>query len=361
MLMRQSIAFYALTTMLVCCCWSAWAQDPLRMTIFQPATQAEPCGAFDFSVNFSLTTTDSGWIIQKVTWASFPMDCELNNVPPVNHRFLEYWEGWRVDEGDVFIGFTQKPHIVDRFSTVSEGAGTLGMCGALARVAFIKDYPMDETQWQVGAIPEAGELPTRTSTPAGWSEPDNDPNHALYVLWGCCGEGQTARAETLPKPQKARRAVGMEGDLPRNTVSVLESVMSRCPSWVRTDYKNMANKGAVVPLLAELRRVPINSLRSEVAEFQNKHRFDLDAMGKLYVLNRVLFNVPQRLRVGSVPFFGGWAGVPVQGGFVNAMWPLSLAADGTLLLTGKLRGYGGEPYDALGEFDHFLRRFGVRP
>lgn len=83
-------------------------------------------------------------------------------------------------------------------------------------------------------------------------------------------------------------------------------------------------------------------------------------LSKVFVLLRFYFRVPGRERAQKFRAFGGWRGVPEIGGEVDALWPLTQDADGSVHLRGAYQGYMGEPYDALGEFDHLNSRYGPR-
>jgi hypothetical protein len=85
-----------------------------------------------------------------------------------------------------------------------------------------------------------------------------------------------------------------------------------------------------------------------------------DSWSKMYVLLRYYFRVPQSERAEEVKRFGGWAGVPKNGEFVDTLWPLKERPDGSLHLNDTFGGYSGARYDALGEFDHFDRMYGPR-
>ncbi len=88
--------------------------------------------------------------------------------------------------------------------------------------------------------------------------------------------------------------------------------------------------------------------------------FDVDAMSKVYVLNRYVFDAPGAAP-GGRPRFAGFRGVPVRDGLVDELWPWERGEDGELRLTGYFRGYAGETYQALPELEAFKQAYGFRP
>lgn len=82
-------------------------------------------------------------------------------------------------------------------------------------------------------------------------------------------------------------------------------------------------------------------------------------VSRIFLLNRFMFNVPSEVMM-PVPVFGGWEGVPHRDGKINLLWPFSIAADGSIELTGKPIMYVGQRYDAIGEFDYFYHAYGKR-
>lgn len=87
--------------------------------------------------------------------------------------------------------------------------------------------------------------------------------------------------------------------------------------------------------------------------------FGVSEMSKVFVLNRLLFAVPDRA-VRDQPRFGAFVGIPVHGDFVDDLWPWRPTGDGGLTLEGYFKGYSGEVFQAIEEAESFLRRYGPR-
>jgi len=144
----------------------------------------------------------------------------------------------------------------------------------------------------------------------------------------------------------------------------LVEMLDAAPDWTRMQRGATESKRELLSVLEEIARQGVDNARAVVEEYARRAseapgKMDVDELGNVFILNRVLFRVPARVRAEKARFFGGWAGVPHGGGYVDMLWPLVLE-NGQLRLEGEFRGYYGDVYDALGEFDYFLSEYGVR-
>lgn len=90
-----------------------------------------------------------------------------------------------------------------------------------------------------------------------------------------------------------------------------------------------------------------------------RDEYDVGSMSRLYVLNRLLFAVPEVVP-SDAPGFAAFVGVPSDGETIGELWPWSLDDSGSLRLTGYFAGYVGEAYQASAEAESFRDRFGPR-
>ncbi len=168
----------------------------------------------------------------------------------------------------------------------------------------------------------------------------------------------------------------MEGDTPaRYSKEMTEDVrqlllqkLRTAPAWTQIaqdddtpDDLKMRNN--LLQLCAEIAQYRVLDIRLLLAEFIQASTgippgIDLDQMSKLFVLNRYLFNAPSKISLRKGRSFGGWR-VPYDDRTGDMRWPFTRVR-GKLELTGNFRGYLGERYDALGEFDYFMEKFGLR-
>jgi peptidoglycan hydrolase-like protein with peptidoglycan-binding domain len=169
----------------------------MTITITTAARELTNTGSAEFGVRWAVPDPRAnGWVIQHVTFAGNKENCAgvaqaLNNAP------TEYWEGWQVRAGRVFIGSSADAHVADTFATADEGGGTRGTVRITGRVTFIPDFDLREPPWG-HTVPEALALPTLTVAPPGWS--DGFANlHELVVRWDDCVAPATHSVASTPR------------------------------------------------------------------------------------------------------------------------------------------------------------------
>lgn len=135
------------------------------------------------------------------------------------------------------------------------------------------------------------------------------------------------------------------------------------PSWARMTSNDIKDNGEKLTkilekyagLMPDQARTLISKLSAHTGS-----SFDYDTASKIYVFNRIYFDVPKNVDENGWKVFGGWGGVPKNGGVINALYPLSYKKTGELELTETSGGYSGPSYRGLSEFDHFMKLFGRR-
>lgn len=170
----------------------------------------------------------------------------------------------------------------------------------------------------------------------------------IVLVGGCTSPQQFDEAWiTSERSEKVRTAV---------------QIIEACPSWIALDPGDYAAKQKILNSLRSLNAFDRYTLRRAIDQFRENTRiYDVDAMAKLFLLNRYLFAVPEWVQRENAVHFGGWTGIPNDNGRVNELWPLQLAENGQWeLVVGRSLGYMGAAFDATGEFDYFLRIYGRR-
>ena len=141
-------------------------------------------------------------------------------------------------------------------------------------------------------------------------------------------------------------------------------MIGHIPAWTNFDPNDRGAAQDIIRGLNELAHEEIPVLRKAVSEFVLAHRkantYSVAQMSRIFLLNRYIFAVPSESNRNEVHLFGGWIGVPHDEQKTNCLWPFALANKGDLELIGKYRGYNGEQFQALEEFDDFAERFGRR-
>ena len=104
-----------------------------------------------------------------------------------------------------------------------------------------------------------------------------------------------------------------------------------------------------------------DALERYVSKRQAEDNYSIGEMGKLFILNRYLFNVPSSSELKQASFFGTLVLRDSENErYVNLLWPLKIENNGKLTLVGEFSGYFGPDFRAVEEFDYFNRRFGRR-
>jgi hypothetical protein len=152
-----------------------------NISVVAAAAELTNTGSAEYRVRWSVPDpTANGWIVQHVHFTGAKTDATGTPVA-TNTTGAEYWEGWQVRAGQVFVGSSATPHNADTFRTVDEGAGTRGQLAITGRVTFLPSFNLQEPPWG-HTVPAAGALPTLTVAPPGWSD-GFARLHRMQVTW----------------------------------------------------------------------------------------------------------------------------------------------------------------------------------
>ena len=151
------------------------------ISVVAAAAELTNTGSAEYRVRWSVPDpTANGWIVQHVRFTGTKFDA-VGTPVATNTTGAEYWEGWQVRAGRVFVGGSATPHNADTFRTVDEGAGTRGQLAITGRVTLLPGYNLQEPPWG-HTVPAAGALPTVTAAPPIWSD-GFARLHRMQVTW----------------------------------------------------------------------------------------------------------------------------------------------------------------------------------
>ena len=140
--------------------------------------------------------------------------------------------------------------------------------------------------------------------------------------------------------------------------------LKKLPFWCQLKKDDTAKINELMNGLGEIASQKTEVIRRAVDLYisnrRSEKRFYFEEWSNLYVLNRLVFNVPARERIGDIKFFGGWDNVPYDDKEVSILWPLSIDLHGGMELVGFHPGYNGDEYQALKEFDYLHKKYGRR-
>jgi hypothetical protein len=142
-------------------------------------------------------------------------------------------------------------------------------------------------------------------------------------------------------------------------------MLDRIPDWSASqepgpvpDYEPAARTAA------ELAAADPEERREAIAAFSRAHclpRFELDRASGLYLVLRLLFELPDAYPLDETKVFGGWVHPSIGEDPFELAWPVRVDADARTFTVDRFRSYRGKGYDAAGEYDYFSERFPLRP
>lgn len=152
-----------------------------------------------------------------------------------------------------------------------------------------------------------------------------------------------------------------------NPAGQVAEILEEMPDWVsvsHADWKRQKDRINVAAAVAmrQLGAFDLDTIREGIRLYIGTARgnggLPVEAAGRLMLLNRLLFDVPE-WGDASVGFYGGFRGPKVGGGIIQIGWPL-VSYPGGVQIGHPFGGYMGDEYQALAEFDRFRESFSVR-
>lgn len=345
----------------------SWVTSP-AMAVVTPPTTRTGWGSFEYSVRFTVPKT-SGYIVQHITTYCSRYKCDgttavLPEVPP------EYWEAWKVEEGDVKDGYGRLVD-TDTFLTPADSSERKGYHFIDGRVRFLENYKLvlanDGGVWGVpGSVEEAGALWATYQSPPDWTDEGLDPYerdaaapHWMTVNYASCTTGHVTvnQAKSFPHVQIVSSP---PSSVNASSGESLAKVLHDLPSWVSMQELGKEQRESASREYFRISKRPLSEIRQGVAAYVREFGSNIEALSKVFLLNRFVFKVPSSVGRMKNVYFGSWRGVPFTKDTVDPLWPLSLDSGGNLRIVGVFGGYYGPKYMALDEFEYFAATYGPR-
>jgi len=143
----------------------------------------------------------------------------------------------------------------------------------------------------------------------------------------------------------------------------VEALARRLPDWSATsDPARFVDTSGLVGAAIDVCAMPEDERRELIAAYSAAHCYPelvaFEASG-LYVMMRVLFELPAVVPRDQARDFGGWLHPSRAGdGGYPLGWPVRV--EGYTVHLAAFAGYAGGGWDALGEYDYFIGKFPLR-
>lgn len=339
----------------------AAAKAPIKIeTVRGP--EKKDCGGFQWDVKFTLDkpSAKGGWIVQQITWDPKILNCDgsLKEGPA-----KVYWEAWEIGAGkdadaERLAGTYDYD---DRYSSPSHPK-TKGKLTISGELMFFEGLALPAAFKKNNADTYAGGLPATAEKPAFWNNKDMVA-HNLSTAWHCCDDSTKFNSLTTT-PNGGRKVNTYTPDLSK--LDAYGKMIYSIPAWTMGYDNSMSNQ--LYNISRQLSTVPYNSLRNSMANYARlfaRSDEEIDAMSKVYLLLRVLYQLPVAAERSQVKVFGGFIHPSIEN--MNAPFNMSYPVASTgnyyenpISVNGEYRGFLGRGYDAVGEFDYFNEIFARR-
>lgn len=157
----------------------------------------------------------------------------------------------------------------------------------------------------------------------------------------------------------AQDKASASGDTKARNVEIIVNELQNCPCWLYVAPNDLKTRKKITDTYLRLSIYDTSTIHAGVKKYLNQGGgYDLQEIGKVFSLIRVLFKLPQHYTFTGEPFS------PLQSpvrddGSVDLLWPYSTDASGHLVLTGGDGKFffDGSLWNELADFDHLASRF----
>ena len=156
---------------------------------------------------------------------------------------------------------------------------------------------------------------------------------------------------------------------PKPDATFIAEELQHCPLWIDIPPQDTDRRQQIANIYLNIARYPTEVIWAGVHIYvdsytQLDHRY-IEAGYKVFALERVVFNVPARFRVGErFPYSTlGNPSIPENTTtYIDFLWPYSIGSAGQLVLSGFGVGQlSGPPYNPIADFDQMVARLPRRP
>jgi hypothetical protein len=327
-------------------------------TVSGPDT--EECGGFNWKVKFNLNDASAkgGWIVQKITYARNVIKCPDQQFLNDN---ITYWEAWEVAAG----AKGDKERLAGKYTFDDQYSSpnfpdTRGNTTITGEVKFFEGIALPAAFKKGNKDTYAGDLPATTAKPDFW-DAANTAAHNLSYIWNCCTNPKTSKLTVTPDSKKIAAVIPADTTKLDNTGKLIYKI----PAWTNGYYTTTS-----LQLLNIARQVQNStsaaSLANSLLVYENTFAGTTDYvehMSKVYLLLRVLYQLPQEMNSSNAKTFGGWIHPGIgKGSAFNMSWPVTASTNpsGIQVNVDFFSGFLGRGYNAAAELNYFNNSFPKR-
>ncbi len=317
----------------------------------------QDCGGFDWKVKFNLNEASAkgGWIVQKITYDQLVIKCPSTEF--INKK-ITYWEAWEVAAG----AKGDKERLAGKFTFDDQYSSpnypdTRGNTTITGEVKFFEGTALPASFKKGNKDTYAGDLPATTEKPDFW-DAANTAGHNLSYIWNCCVANGIHLLTTTPDQPKYVPYTKGDSTKLDNTGKLIY----RLQAW---DY--ITTSALLVNTARQVQQTTNpSSLRNSLVNYENTFAGTseyVDQMSKVYLLLRVMYQLPQEMNSNNAKTFGGWTHPSIgNANSYNMSWPVSVtqSPSGIMVNIDKYRGFIGRGYNAAAELDYFNANFPKR-
>ena len=318
----------------------------------------EPCGGFKWQVKFNLNNPSpkGGWIVQKITFDQLVIKCP--DAPYINKK-ITYWEAWRVAPGTSGDSerLAGKFNYDDQFSQ-GNFPNTKGTTSITGQVQFFEGLELPASFKKNNRDTYAGGLPATTDKPDFWNT-NNAADHNLSYSWNCCDPAGIPILVFTPNQPKP--GVVIPADTSR--LDYTGKMIIKIPSWIGW-YNSTSTSTQLVNIARQVQySTSPAALQNSLVNFEKLFAgtSDYDAqMSKVYLMLRVMYQLPQETQNTNIKTFGGWIHPCIGSGpLYNLSWPVYVtqSPSGFQVNVSDFTGFIGRGYNAAEELHYFDTNF----
>jgi len=315
------------------------------------------CGGYIWAVKFSLAkpSPKGGYIIQEITTKR---KATVNCPRYYTEVDITFYEAWKVNPGESVSYYIQNnpddPEEYDDMFGCNSWDKSEGFEVTTGKLGFFEEFKMTADWYSNNPKTLAGSLPSTLTKPSGWDDAPT-ASHNISTDWKCCDEitGTLTTDPAVPE---------IKGKILTPVGGKFFEHVEPIKSWTNDTAYNANDNMFLLQQAIQLSVLSDNEIRTGVQAYTDYYKGHPDGLSKLFLILRVIYNVPDSMPIDQAKSYGGWIKpvAELTGPYYKISWPLATDPQGHPIVNYLYMGYLGAPYDASSELEYFISTFGRR-